>query len=425
MEPSRRKTGPLSLKLNFSWTLVGNVVFSGCQWLILVAIAKVGTTEVVGQYALALAIVTPIMMLTSLQMRALQSTDAAREFSFGDYLGLRAITVALALVSVIATTGWLKPLPAVIAVTMAVAVSKSFDSVSDVLYGFFQQNERMDSISKSLVLHGILQLTVFVAAIVTTGSLFFAVSGMAVVSLLLLAFFDWPMGKELFKSVLAAEVKNQDNVADFMTPRWNLATMRKIIWLGLPLSLVIGINSLVGSVPRYFIADYINESALGIFAALFYLTIVGSTIMGAMGHSASPRLAKLYLLGDVPGFKKLLWKLIAIAISTGIFGLLLALAVGRYYFPFPGESHTDDFPVAYGRTGPMYITTMLGVGITAMRRFHIQVPLPLVNLAFTTVAAALLIPRFGLEGSGQVVFLSACFAMLSAFVVILICLRAK
>lgn len=429
MEPIRRKTGPLSLKLNFSWTLVGNVVFAGCQWLTLVAIAKVGTTEVVGQYALALAIVTPIMMLTGLQMRALQSTDAAREFSFGDYLGLRIITVTIALAAVMAAIGWANHVPAVIAVTIALAISKSFDSVSEVLYGFFQQNERMDSISKSLILHGVLQLMVFVATIVTTDSLLFAVVGMAAVSLLVLVFYDWPLGKELTKFTLASDDKKNANVAGFMRPRWDASRMRKITWLGLPLSLVVGANSLTGSVPRYFIADAIDQSALGIFAALFYLTIAGSTIMGAMGHSASPRLAKLYLDKDIRGFTKLLWKLIAIAISTGILGLLVGLTIGRELLTFLYQpeyaNHMTTFLWLMGATSPMYITTMLGVGITAMRRFHIQVPLPLVNLVFTTVAAAVLIPKFGLEGSGQVVFISACFAMIASFTVLLICLRKK
>jgi hypothetical protein len=31
---------PLSLRRNFSWTLAGNVVYAGCQWGMLVALAK-------------------------------------------------------------------------------------------------------------------------------------------------------------------------------------------------------------------------------------------------------------------------------------------------------------------------------------------------------------------------------------------------
>src|SRR5438046_2469516 len=49
-----------SVRLNVTATLVGNVVFSGSQWLATVLIARLGSIEMVGQYALALAFTTPI-----------------------------------------------------------------------------------------------------------------------------------------------------------------------------------------------------------------------------------------------------------------------------------------------------------------------------------------------------------------------------
>jgi hypothetical protein len=49
-------TGGLSLRKNFSWTFVGNVVYAACQWGILVALAKLGTPEMVGQFTLGLAV---------------------------------------------------------------------------------------------------------------------------------------------------------------------------------------------------------------------------------------------------------------------------------------------------------------------------------------------------------------------------------
>jgi hypothetical protein len=42
----------LSLRLNFSWTMVGNFVYAGCQWGMLMVLAKLGTPEIVGTFAL-------------------------------------------------------------------------------------------------------------------------------------------------------------------------------------------------------------------------------------------------------------------------------------------------------------------------------------------------------------------------------------
>src|SRR3984957_291041 len=63
-----------SLRWNFSWTFVGNIIYSACQWAILVVLAKIGNAEMVGQYGLAMAVATPILALSSLQLRAVVTT---------------------------------------------------------------------------------------------------------------------------------------------------------------------------------------------------------------------------------------------------------------------------------------------------------------------------------------------------------------
>src|SRR4051794_16358727 len=66
----------LSLRANFTWTFVGNVIYAACQWGMLVVLAKVARPETVGNFALALAVTAPVIMLTNLQLRAVQATDA-------------------------------------------------------------------------------------------------------------------------------------------------------------------------------------------------------------------------------------------------------------------------------------------------------------------------------------------------------------
>jgi O-antigen/teichoic acid export membrane protein len=95
---------PLTLRRNFSWTLVGNVVYAACQWGMLVVLAKLGSREIVGQFTLGLAVTAPVLMLANLQLRAVQVTDARHEYCFGDYLGLRLITTGLALLVIVLIT---------------------------------------------------------------------------------------------------------------------------------------------------------------------------------------------------------------------------------------------------------------------------------------------------------------------------------
>src|SRR5467141_2714208 len=77
---------PTSLRSSVQWSLIGNVFYSACQWAILIVLAKLGSPESVGQFALGLALTAPIMLFANLQLSALQATDARREFRFGHYL---------------------------------------------------------------------------------------------------------------------------------------------------------------------------------------------------------------------------------------------------------------------------------------------------------------------------------------------------
>lgn len=60
-------------------------MYTACQWGMLSVLSKLGTPQVVGQFALALAITTPIVFFFNLQLRIVQATDARSEYAFSDY----------------------------------------------------------------------------------------------------------------------------------------------------------------------------------------------------------------------------------------------------------------------------------------------------------------------------------------------------
>src|SRR5260370_13250897 len=94
-----------SLSTDFSWTLVGNAIYAAGQFVTLMLLAKLVRPEVVGQYALGLVLVYPVMMFTNLQLRAVMTSGVRRQdIHFGHYLNLRLQTTALALVIILAIT---------------------------------------------------------------------------------------------------------------------------------------------------------------------------------------------------------------------------------------------------------------------------------------------------------------------------------
>ena len=181
---------PLSVRANFSWTLAGNVVYAACQWTMLVAIAKLGSPEMVGQFAVASALIVPVLMFLNLQLRAVEATDAKGAYRLTDYLGLRLMTttIALGVIGLLASTRrW-----EVLWVILAVGAAKAVDSLSDILYGLLQQHERMDRVACSMMIRGPLGLAALAGVLMLTGRVAWAALAMAAAWLLVLLAYDLP-----------------------------------------------------------------------------------------------------------------------------------------------------------------------------------------------------------------------------------------
>ncbi|PMB46990.1 polysaccharide biosynthesis protein [Fischerella thermalis CCMEE 5201] len=392
-----QKTQPLTLRRNFSWTFIGNAVYAACQWGMLVVLAKLGSPEMVGQFTLGLAVTAPIIMFTNLHLRSLQATDAKQQFLFNDYLGLRLLSTGLALLIIAAITlmsGYHRETSLVI---LLIGLAKAFESISDVFYGLIQQHERMDRIAVSLMIKGPLSLLMLVIGVSISGSVVWGVLGLV---------FAWSVvlvGYDIHSGVL---MLNQ-----MPKPRWHLKTLLKLVWLALPLGFVMMLISLNSNIPRYFIEEYLGERELGIFAALAYLMIVGGMVVGALGDSATPRLAKYYASGDRRAFCNLLLKLVGIATLIGVAGVLVAVVAGRQiltviYRPEYAEQ-TNLFVWLMAAAGIGYISSFLGYGMTAARYFRIQIPL-FASVATTSALASLwLLPKLELLGAAIALIMAA------------------
>ncbi|GAB4425817.1 MAG: hypothetical protein Kow00106_22280 [Anaerolineae bacterium] len=419
------RAGSLSLRANFSWTLIGNVVYAACQWGMLVVLAKLGTPETVGQFALALAVTAPVILLTDLQLRVLQATDARREFLFGDYLGLRMVmvVVGLALIAgIVAISGYRRETGLVIFI---VGVAKTFETISTTFYGLLQQRERMDRMAKAMILRGILSLIALGAGVYLTGDLIWGVVGLATVWLLILVCYDVPSGALILRLASAAPQGNaatEAGVAETLRPRWDVRTLARLAWLALPMGMVIMLMSLTTNIPRYFLERQWGELELGIFAAMAYLMVAGMTVVSALGRAASPRLAVYYAARQSAEFCRLLFKLTGIGVLLGVAGVLIAVVAGReilvlFYQPEYGE-RADVLVLISVASGLEYATSFVGYGITAARYFRSQAVLFAVLAAATVLISFALIPTRGLQGAGEALIIAGVFRLLGSLAIL-------
>lgn len=392
----------LSLKWNFSWTLAGNVVYAASQWVLLMLIAKTGSAETVGQFSYATAVTAPIITFSELGLRSIQATDARKEYYFGHYLGLRLLTTLLALL-VIGIVIQLKSSNYYVkSIIFIVGLAKSFEAISDIIYGLLQYNELMNRIAYSLIIKGILSILFFGLIFATTHSLLLSVIGLAFSRLILLVFYD--LYNVLF---IAARIDKSIELHNYIikipAAYWDRTKLLRLAYLAFPLGLVKLVVSLQANIPRYFIEHYLGEAQLGIYAALGYIMVAGNLVNTALGQSASPRLAKYYVSNKIRNFCRLLLKLLFLGGMIGILGVVIA-----YYFGYKILSimYSQEY-AAYNHIFVLlmvgflfhFLSGFVGYSLTAVRYLNVQVPTNLLNITLIAVVSYLLIPKHGLTGA--------------------------
>lgn len=419
-------TQGLSLRRNFLWTLAGNTVYAGCQWGMLIILAKLGSPEVVGQFTFALAVTAPVLMLTNLQLRAVQATDARLEYHFGHYLTLRLLTIVAALLIIDGITGlgsycWDTKL-----IILTVGLAKAIEAISDVYYGLFQQQERLDLFATSIIIKGIISITALAFILYLTKSLILSILGLAVAWTVTLIAYDIYHG-----ALILADMEGKTgHISRDMFQRFlflpltkEVSTLSQLVRLTFPLGFVMMVISLNTNVPRYFIQYYLGERELGIYAAMAYLILAGKQVVDALGQSASPRMAKYYATGRKCEMFKLLVNLIFFGLFLGVAGVLVALTIGKeiltiVYRPDYAK-HAGILVWLMVAASLSYVGSFLGYGMTAMRYFRIQSLLYIASFFFTTCASLLLVPYYGLLGAAWAVCLSYAVEIhLKAWVII-------
>ena len=227
-----------SLRHNFAWTLVGSVLYAGCQWGMLSVLAKLGSPSIVGEFTLGLAVSAPVFMFANLQLRAVQATEVSAETEFASYFTLRLLSTLLGLLVIVALLPFTADSSAVRLVILLVAVSKCVECMSDVTAGLLQREERLKLVSISLMLRGAGSVVVFSLVFARTRNLAWAVLAMS--------------GVWFFVFVLYDVRNTKADRAGAGIFRFNASELRRIMKLGLPLGLVATLVSLNANIPRYF-----------------------------------------------------------------------------------------------------------------------------------------------------------------------------
>lgn len=413
-----------SLPADFRWTLAGNAIYAGGQWATLVLLAKLTRPEIVGQYAFGLAIALPVLMFANLQLRAVLTTDVHEEVHFGHYLSFRLLSTALGLLIIFGTTqvlgfrgqlSWVIPL---------VGVAQAIEAISDIYHARLQLHDRMDRISKSLILRTVLSALGLAGGVYFSGNLLWGIVGLVLARIVVLTSYD--IRKRTHDLARPTEGFAAHEV---LRPRWDPRVQRELLWFSFPLGIIAALVSLQTHMPRYFVQHVLGERELGIFSAIGFMLAAGSLAVVSLGQSAFTRLARSYATENLAEFRSLLGKLLVCGATIGLCGIIVAKVAGREILTFlfrPEYAERADllpWIMLVGSIG--YLAQFLGFGMTAARYYHSQVFLFILANISVAVASYVLVPRQGLRGAIFAMLISAVAQLVGSVIILMMGLRNR
>ena len=387
------------------WLVGGNFVFAFSQWVILIFFARMTNQENLGQYALALAIVTPIFAVGNLQLRPLYILDVNSEqkYTYTHFYYLRLICSFIALACCLVLGLFFN---VSILVLLLVGLLKFFESYSDIIYAYYNAHDQTQLISKSLFLKG----TLSVLAVAVGLYLFDFYT--ALILFLIVYLVVWLFIDNLYIQK-TQEIKKMS---------LDLGIMKSAI----PMGISLGIVTLQSNIPRLFLDQYASIEAVGIFTVLSYFIIVGSIFINSICQYLSPRLTHAWNHNRAY-FKKLLSMALLIAGGLGLIAIFLSYFMGEFVLNlvYGAEyiAYADAFVLTMVAGFILYLATVLGYTLTAIGFIKQQVYLFSIVLIFSVLVSYLCIPEYGIVGGIYTLMVSYLVQCVLSLLVVLFRLK--
>jgi O-antigen/teichoic acid export membrane protein len=387
------------------WLVGGNFVFAFSQWVILIFFARMTNQENLGQYALALAIVTPIFAVGNLQLRPLYILDVNSEqkYTYTHFYYLRLICSFIALACCLVLGLFFN---VSILVLLLVGLLKFFESYSDIIYAYYNAHDQTQLISKSLFLKG----TLSVLAVAVGLYLFDFYT--ALILFLIVYLVVWLFIDNLYIQK-TQEIKKMS---------LDLGIMKSAI----PMGISLGIVTLQSNIPRLFLDQYASIEAVGIFTVLSYFIIVGSIFINSICQYLSPRLTHAWNHNRAY-FKKLLSMALLVAGGLGLIAIFLSYFMGEFVLKlvYGAEyiAYADAFVLTMVAGFILYLATVLGYTLTAIGFIKQQVYLFSIVLIFSVLVSYLCIPEYGIIGGIYTLMVSYLVQCVLSLLVVLFRLK--
>ena len=391
---------PLSTAQNTLWNAAGCVFYLGCQWLTTVLVVRISQDySASGNLAFAMAVGIIFASIALYKIRTFQVSDLHGEYSESEYISFRLVTILLGFcVCAIYLPITSQCSLSLIFPSAAYLLFKADESFSDVIYGIYQQNGRMDFIGISQFARGVLSLGCFSVGLYLIKNLTCAILLMTLGCFVVTCFYD------LRHACLFADIKPRLSA----TPLKGLA---KTCFTAMVASLLA--NSIVSAVRQYFGIEFGSEQ-LGYYASVATPAVL---IQVAASYLYSPligTLAQKLEEGRTAFLRAFAKTLALLLVVMGVFIVLLSLSGNALLALAFGATIADYaylFPYVLIATGSIGVLFYVNDVLIIKRRMSWMLISNALALVVSLVAAVALTHSIGMNGINISITIGAAFGI--------------
>ena len=296
----------------YFWNMLGSLVYAITSMLLGVAVTKLAGAYAGGIFFFGFSTLGQQLYIVSyFGMRPIQVTDISNEYTFGDYLRLRAITsfvAALAgFVYIFLTTGDLY----VFEVYMILSLYKILDGFCDIFESEMQRQDRLDMTGQATLFRTLLCVGVFLAALVTTKDL--KLSSLALLPSILLAAIIFDI-LPLLRLKPDKTIKKASYILLINKSKW--------LFLGAFIDLYIF------AAAKYAVNYRLGEELNGYFSIIFIPTSIINLMAGFIIRPILTKLSLLYKTGNQKKFISTISKIAVFIFAATVLGMVMAYLFG-------------------------------------------------------------------------------------------------
>lgn len=334
---------------------LGNVVYLASLWGMTVLTTRALGYESVGRLTLAMSVGNVFTFIQFYGVRAFQSSDAARQYTSGDYLRARGITAAAGLILCLAFLLFSGYAPSLAVSVCLYTLFRTFETVSDVFFGDIQRSGRTELVGITMLIRGLLTVLLFWLGLRCFRDLNGALGLAALGSLTLTAVPDVFLYRRFA-----------------LLGKGSGAGCRGVLRDCFPLLLASLLPTIITAFPRLLLERFNGPELLGFYGNVSTPAVIITAVVPNILAALMPRYGELAAAGDVRGIRRLWGKTLLGTLGILAVCLLGALLLAR---PVLAWFYTDAILPYVHYLYPFLLSTALyaatmctGSALVALRR---------------------------------------------------------